>query len=225
MAFSRTMYPEVALRGEELASTLVGIGMNFAGEGDSEANIEDGLLFASEAGMLEDDLRILSVVVSWLGVHSRWINADRLIRIVREHEHSRVRAFWAGVGRWLGNDVRFGRLQRVYEGPTVSLLTVGNAFQIRRHGEDPRFGSGPLRVPAKVLRDRPGDVLSPTELCRQHRAYYLRVMMGPTYRADMWAELEASPSLSPADLARRTYGSFATAWQVKRDFALCQGST
>jgi hypothetical protein len=31
----------------------------------------------------------------------------------------------------------------------------------------------------------------------------------------MWAELEREPSLSAAELARRTYGSFATAWQVK----------
>jgi len=36
----------------------------------------------------------------------------------------------------------------------------------------------------------------------------------------MWAQLENDPTLSPADLARRTYGSFATAWQVKRDWQL-----
>jgi hypothetical protein len=41
-----------------------------------------------------------------------------------------------------------------------------------------------------------------------------------TYRADCWAALEAEPSLSAAALARRTYASFATAWQVKRDFAI-----
>jgi hypothetical protein len=43
-------------------------------------------------------------------------------------------------------------------------------------------------------------------------------MLGPSYRADMGAELEADPALSPAELARRTYGSFATAWQVKHDW-------
>jgi hypothetical protein len=40
--------------------------------------------------------------------------------------------------------------------------------------------------------------------------------MGPGYRADMWAALEAEPTLKPAELARRTYGPFATAWRVKR---------
>jgi hypothetical protein len=47
-------------------------------------------------------------------------------------------------------------------------------------------------------------------------------MMGTSYRADCWAALEDQPSLSAAELARRTYASFATAWQVKRDFAIIQ---
>jgi len=37
------------------------------------------------------------------------------------------------------------------------LLTTGNAFQMRRHGEDPRFAGGLLSVPANVLRDHPAD--------------------------------------------------------------------
>jgi len=46
------------------------------------------------------------------------------------------------------------------------------------------------------------------------------VLIGPTYRADMWAALEDDPTLSAAALARRTYGSFATAWHVRRDYAV-----
>jgi hypothetical protein len=44
--------------------------------------------------------------------------------------------------------------------------------------------------------------------------------MGASYRADMWAALDNKPTLTAAELARRAYGSFATAWQVKRDFAI-----
>jgi 2-oxo-4-hydroxy-4-carboxy--5-ureidoimidazoline (OHCU) decarboxylase len=36
----------------------------------------------------------------------------------------------------------------------------------------------------------------------------------------MWAAMEDDPSISVAELARRTYGSFATASQVKRDWQL-----
>jgi hypothetical protein len=34
----------------------------------------------------------------------------------------------------------------------------------------------------------------------------------------MWVELEAEPSLPAAEMVRRTYGSFATAWRVKQDW-------
>jgi hypothetical protein len=36
----------------------------------------------------------------------------------------------------------------------------------------------------------------------------------------MWAALEVDPTLTPTELARQTYGSFATAWQVKQDWEL-----
>ena len=66
---------------------------------------------------------------------------------------------------------------------------------------------------------RPADVLTPPELVARHPAYRARVLIGPTYRADMWAALEEDRDLSAAELARRAYGSFATAWAVRRDFA------
>ena len=78
-------------------------------------------------------------------------------------------------------------------------------------------------MPANVLRDRAADVEQPAELARHHHAYRYRVIVGPTYRADMWAALEDDPTLSAAALARRTYGSFATAWHVRRDFAVLAG--
>jgi len=187
------------------------------------ANIEDTLLFASEAGMEQGDLRVLSVLVTWFGMHAPWVNADRLVRITREHPSERVRAFWSAMGRWQGRDRRFARLEKVYEGPRLDLLRVGTDFHLCRRGEDERFARSALRVPAGVLRDRPADVLDPATLCRRHRAYRYRVMMGPTYRADMWAALEAEPSLSAAELARRSYGSFATAWQARRDYLLVHG--
>ena len=107
-----------------------------------------------------------------------------------------------------------------YRGPRLDLLAAGSEFQIRRHGEDPRFDGSCLRVPANLLRDRASDVVSPEQLAKRHRTYHYRLMMGTSYRADCWAALEAEPRLSAAELARRTYAAFATAWQVKRDFAI-----
>jgi hypothetical protein len=203
---------------------MMGIGMNFAAPAARNPNIEDTLFFAAIEGMEKADLRVLAVLVTWFGVHAPWVNADRLTKLASSTKAPRVRAFWSALARWQAKDRRFSRLAKVYVGPRLDLLETGADFQVRRHGEDERFLGGPLRVPANLLRDRQSDVLSPAELARRHPAFRCRVMIGPTYRADMWAELERDSDLSAAQLARRTYGSFATAWHVRRDFALVRSS-
>jgi hypothetical protein len=194
--------------------------MYFAAGAALQPNIEDTLLAASVEAMDHDDLRVLAILVTWFGVNAPWVNADRLVKLVSQHKSLRVRALWSAVARWQDGDRRFTRLIKAHRGPALDLLAVGTDFQIRRRGEDPRFKGSALRVPANVLRDRAVDVLTPKELAQRHRAYRYRIMMGPSYRADMWAALEAEPHLCAAELARKTYGSFATAWNVRRSFAM-----
>lgn len=219
MAFSRAFSADPP-SSEALTSAMAGIGMNFAAPTRSEPNIEDTLVFASAEGMDKDDLRVLAVLVTWFGVHASRVNADRLTRLVAAHESARVRALWSALARWQGADRRFTRLTGVYAGPRIDVLATGTAFQVKRHGEDPRFAGSVLRVPSNLLRDRSADVLPPADLARRHGAYRCRVLIGPSYRADMWAALEADPTLSATALARSTYGSFATAWHVRSDFSL-----
>jgi len=220
MPFSRALAPRTPPQADELTAAMVGIGMNFASRAHPNANIEDTLLFASVEGMDKDDLRVLAILVTWFGVHAPWVNADRLTKLVTETRATRVRALWSALARWQSKDRRFARLAKVYTGPRLDLLATGTDFQIKRHGEDERFAGSPLRVPANVLRDRPADVQPPAELAKRHDAYRSRIIIGPSYRADMWSALERDSTLSAAELARRTYGSFATAWHVRRDFGL-----
>ena len=220
MGFSRDATTRAVLDDDNLTEAMTGIGMSFAARANHDANIEDTLIAASEQGMLHDDLRTLAVLATWLGIHARMVNADRLVRLVEQHESPRVRAFWAAFSRWQAKDRRFARLLKMHKGPRIDVLSTGTDFQTKRHGEDPRFDGSALRVPANTLRDRAADVLTPSELARRHHTYRQRIIMGPSYRADMWSVVENEPELSAADLASRTYGSFATAWQVKRDWAL-----
>lgn len=224
MAFSRLTLPRAAMEGEALTRALVGIGMAFACDPLPNPNIEDALLAASVEGLEREDLRVLAILMTWLEVHAAWINADRLTALAAHYPGDRVQAFWSAVARWLGKDRRFARMAKIYTGPRLDLLTTGTGFHLRRRGMDPRFAGGPFRVPAGILRERKGDVLSPAELASRHDAYRFRILLGPSYRADMWAELERDPSLPAAELARRAYGSFATAWHVRRDWEVLRGS-
>ena len=102
----------------------------------------------------------------------------------------------------------------------ASELGMDTDFQIARRGVDERFGGCALRVPAGTLRDRNDDVLSAEVLVRRHTGYRNRVLMGPTWRANVWTVLEDQPDASVAEAARRAGSSFATAWQVVKDFRL-----
>lgn len=220
MAFSRRDGLGPPPEPRVLARHMAGIGMNLAVEPDFEAEIEDTLAFAAELGMEGSDFRVLALLTTWIGIHSSYVNLERLIRITTGHPSTRVRAYFAAVGQWLGKDRRFVRLQRLYEGPSVDVLRVGTAFQIARRGEDPRFVGSCLRVPDGTLRDRPADVMDPVALARRHAGYRNRVLLGPSWRADIWTALEREPDQTVADVARRVGCSFATAWLVARDFAL-----
>ena len=96
-------------------------------------------------------------------------------------------------------------------GLAVDLLPVGTDFQISRRGEDERFAGSVLRVPAGTLRDREADVIAPEALVGRHAGYRNRVLMGPTWRADVWTVLEDEHQMSVAEAARRAGCYFATA--------------
>jgi hypothetical protein len=225
MAFNRATSPDAMPAAGELAARMVGIGMNFAGKAASDADIESTLLHASVLGMDEGDLRVLAVLTRWLGMHHAHVNADRLVRIVGAHPSQRVRAYWAAVATWLKKDRRLGRLATAYEGAPSDLLPTGTAFQLQRRGEDERFTGSKLRVPKGTLRDRHEDVLSPSTLIRRHVGYRNRVLMGPSFRADVWTALEHAPEMSVADIARKASCSFATAWQAAQDFRLLRAAS
>lgn len=217
MAFSR---PPPAQRpsADVLTARMAGIGMNFAAEPERDADIEVTLVHASQLGMDEGDLRVLSVLTTWLGIHLAHVNADRLIRLAKTDTSERVRAYWASIARWLSKDRRFARLRTSYRGPRVELLPVGTEFQVKRRGEDTRFLGSKLLAPTEALRDRAEDVLAPQVLARRHAGYRNRLLIGPNWRADVWTVLERAPQLSVSEVARRASCSFATAWQVTQDF-------
>jgi len=147
MAHRRALAPVRAPSADDLTADLVGIGILVGGEGSRDPNIEDTLVFASVGGMDHGDLRVLSTLVTWFGVHLGRVNADRLTRLVALQESRRVRAFWSALAHWRRADRRFARLGRGYRGPRVDLLPIGTDFQVERHGEDARFARTGLRVP------------------------------------------------------------------------------
>ena len=112
MAHSRALAPAHAPSAGLLTADMVGIGMLVGGEGSRAPNIEDKLLFASVEGLDRGDLRVLAVLVTWLGIHGGLVNVHRLTRLVEMEGSPRVRALWSALARWRSSDRRFMRLAR-----------------------------------------------------------------------------------------------------------------
>lgn len=222
MAFKRDIYPTILPNGETLTKALIGIGFRFNGTRSHDVNIEDTLIAASLEG-LHGDGRVLSLLVDWWEIHHSRVNADRFVQLVEHYSREATPsfiAFWAAQAQRFKSDVRLMRLVKRAPKKRFDFLGERTDFLVSKNGEDPRFIKTCLRVPQKVFRHRLDDILSPVELAKIHAAYRHRVLMGPSYRADMWALLSRKPDLSPAELARPCYGSYPTAFGVKRDFGI-----
>lgn len=226
MVFKRTLLPDSFPTGDSLTSNFIGIGFRLNGTPNWNANIEDTLIAASIEGVAGDG-RVLSLLVDWMGVHYTRVNADRLVQMVLQLNKKQPKLFsifWAAVSQWLHSDVRFARLGKLSPKRRVNLLGDRTDFLVKKHGEDERFQKTCLRIPNGVLRRRDEDIFSPEELTKNKKSYQLRVMIGPSYRADMWACLCRDSTLSAADIARGSYGSYPTAFAVKRDFEIAGGA-
>ena len=66
------------------------------------------------------------------------------------------------------------------------------------------------------------DVEKPAVLAAQHPLYFGRLLLGPNYRADVWAALDEQPDATPAQVARMVGCAYETARSVAKDWALAQ---
>ncbi len=220
MSFKRIYSPSKYPTGLDLTRRCISIGFGFAeNPSKQEPNIEETLVAASLEGV-NGDYRILSLLVDWFDIHSTWVNADHLTTLVKAIEDKQVQKFWTACAQWKKTDPRFKKLRKLYEGERFQIMSDPTGFLLKRNGEDPRFKETVLLIPNKTLRHRPTDIDPPERLSKINKAYRYRVLLGPTYRADLLAALEEDPSITTAELARKCYSGFSAAWEAKKDFEI-----
>lgn len=218
MSFKRVILPEKFFTGDELTRAMAGIGMRVSTSSPlKNPNIEDVLLSASLEG-LDKNWRTLSLVVDWFQKHSSIINVDRLTRALIELKDNKLLlAFWSALAKNTGHDLRFKRMRGLYKGKPILLGEQSSELLIKRNGKDERFQKSRILVPKNLLRDRPSDILDIRELVKTHLGVYYRVLVGSTYRADCFMELNIK-NKTASETAKQSYSAFKTAWDAKNDW-------
>jgi hypothetical protein len=219
MSFKRIVSTNNYQTGLPLTRSLIAIGLKIGDHNVKEnINIEDTLIAGVIEG-LSGDYRTLSLITNWIEIHFERINVDRLYRAIKILKDVKVKCYFSALAYLFKTDSRFNKFKSVYKGQRILLgLTNDYNFLVKKHGEDLRFEKSKLIVANHTLRDRKDDILSVQQLSNHHTTYYYRLLIGPSYRADMIAQLSLDPNLTATELAQKTYGSFATAWDVLQDF-------
>ena len=202
--------------GKSLDSDLRAIGFNLSGKKKSiDPNIEASIISASIEAVNNKDNRIGGLLVDWITAHYLRMNVDRLTKFVfslSDKEYKFVKIFWcANAQRLFIKDQRFKRLSELYEGRRIDFADrfirkgqkKATRMLIEIKGEDKRFKRTCIRVPKGYFSERPQQIFHVSIVAKNHLPYRYRVMMGPSYRADLWALLDSDPNISGLRLGKK----------------------
>ena len=223
--------------GKSLDSDLRAIGFNLSGKKKSiNPNIESVIISASIEAVNKKDNRMAGLLVDWITTHYLRINVDRLTKFVfslKEPDYKFVKIFWcANAQRIFNKDQRFKRLSNLYKGRRINFadrfIKKGQKkvtkMLIEIKGEDERFKRTCIRVPKGYFSERPHQIFSVSVVAKNHLHYRYRVMIGASYRADLWALLDTHPNISAYSLGKKAHCSYRTAYMVKKDYEFLKES-
>ena len=214
---------------KQLDSSLQSIGFNLSCNKKAiDPNIEATLISASIEAMYNKDNRLGGLIVDWITIHFSRINVDRLTKFIshlNNSEYRLVKIFWcANAQRLVAKDQRFKKLSQIYKGKRINLADYcskskkSTSLLIEIKGEDERFKNTCIRIPRNYFSERPNQIFSGSIIAKNHFPYRYRLMMGPSYRADIWALIKRNPNLSAYALAKKAHCSYRTAYITKKDY-------
>ena len=219
--------------GEALDSDLRAIGFNLSSRKKSvDPNIEASIISASVEAVNNKDNRIGGLLVDWITTHYLRVNVDRLTKFasnLSESDYKFVKIFWcANAQRLFAKDQRFKRLSELYKGIRINFVDrfSKNRKQkitkmlIEIKGEDERFKKTCIRVPKGYFSERSHQIFPVSVVVKNHLSYRYRVMMGSSYRADLWALLDRDPNISAYALGKKVNCSYRAAYVVKKDYEI-----
>ena len=223
--------------GQLLDNDLQAIGFNLnCKKPSTHPDIEASIISASIEFIKDKDNRLGGLLVDWITMHYLRINVDRLTKFVcslSDSKYKLVKFFWcANAQRLFAKDQRFKRLSKLYKRKRINFADYflkarqkkATKMFIEMKGEDERFKKTCIRVFNGYFSKRPYQIFPISVVAKNHLPYRYRVMMGSSYRADLWALLDREPNISAYALGKKAHCSYRTAYIAKKDYDTLKNS-
>lgn len=212
---------------KELEYRLVHIGISLSIEGEVSkktwVDIEQTLIDACYE--VESDSRLLSLLFSWVGVHGKYLNADKLIKLYRLTSKYRGESPWFYALCAIGVEIGILKLKKGIKKQKEAVFFRNekskNLFELK--GAIPYLEKIGIMIPEGTIRIRDKDVLPAEILLKKNKQFKNRLLFGANWRADIITAIQWGME-NPNQISKVLGCSYEPANRIFREYMLVKGT-
>jgi hypothetical protein len=211
---------------KELEERLVYIGVSFSIEGNipkkTWVDIERTLVDVCYE--VESDSRLLGLLFSWILVHGKYLNADKLIKLYRLTSKFRGDSPWFYALCAFGVEKGILKLKKGIKKQREAIFFRNEKSKtlFEMKGSIPYLEKIGILIPEGSIRIREKDVLPAEILLKNNKQFKNRLLYGANWRADIITAIEWGIE-NPNRISKMLGCSYEPANRIFREYMLVRG--
>jgi hypothetical protein len=198
----------------------IGIKVNINNSLENIADIESTFL---EAAILAcSDLRLASLLFSWLKIHGNYVVVEKLRKLVSKSKLSPLERNWVSAFAVYGEIHCSHKWKSLIQAPEKEAFLLPEGISksaIKLKGSEEWLTQFRLLLPKNSLRVRSADIEPPAKLVKINRQYRNRYLYGPSWRADIITAIEEGAT-TPTSVMKKIGCSYEPAHRVFHEYSL-----
>lgn len=203
---------------------FIGISLSISGEIDKKIWVDIEKTLIDACYEVESDSRLLSLLFSWIGVHGKYLNADKIIKLYKLTSKFRGDSPWFYALCAFGVEQGILKLKKGIK-KQKELVYFRNEksktlFEIK--GAISYLEKIGIMIPEGSIRIRDKDVLPIEVLLKKNKQFKNRLLFGANWRADIITAIEWGME-NPNRISKELGCSYEPANRIFREYMLVKG--
>lgn len=202
----------------------IGISLSIEGEVHKKAWVDIEQTLIDGCYEVESDSRLLSLLFSWIGVHGKYLNADKLIKLNRLTSRFRGESPWFYALCAFGVEKGILKLKKGIKKQKEAVFFRNEKSKtiFEMKGAIPYLEKIGIMIPEGNLRIRDKDVLPAEILLKKNKQFKNRLLFGANWRADIITAIEWGME-NPNRISKLLGCSYEPANRIFREYMLVMG--